>query len=648
MSRTRRSLQRKYALLFAVLVTGTVLATSAAELAGVYNDQQLALARLEQAEARGAAARIEQFLAGAERDLSNAIPAFWAVGGGTLDQRMNEYQRLLRQSPAFTEVLYVDSLGREQIRVSRLGLNLTGTEVEHARDPLFLAARAQGTAYSQVYFRDGSEPYITIARAEVGPNGGVLIAEVNLKFIWDVVSRIRVGQSGSAYVVDSQGTLIAHPNISLVLRKTNFSQLPQVQTAIAPLAAGAADVRPGGMVAVDEQGRQILTAYEVVRPLNWLVFTQQPLGEAFAPVVASVARTIALLFAGLAVALAASVVVARRMVRPIEAIQAGTARIGDGILDRPIELHTGDELETLAEKINGMTGRLRDSYVALERTTAERERQAQELRIARDIQQALLPSEITAPDGWSISTHYQPARVVGGDLYDLLPLPDGRLGLVIGDVAGEGVPAALLMATTRTVIRSVVAQGSTAPSEVLAKANALLYPDTPPNLFVTCLFAVLDPATGQLRYANAGHVAPLRRGAVTGQVDQLRARGMPLGLLPGSAYEEKEATLGVGETVLFYSDGVVEAHDTRRDMFDVPRLTAVAAAGEPTGAALIQRVLGELERFTGPGWEQEDDVTLLTLERLEETTPTCPIAAPPQWTSAPPRGAPALSISAAR
>ena len=316
----------------------------------------------------------------------------------------------------------------------------------------------------------------------------------------------------------------------------------------------------------------------MVRPLNWLVFTQQPLGEAFAPVVASVARTIALLFAGLAVALAASVVVARRMVRPIEAIQAGTARIGDGILDRPIELHTGDELETLAEKINGMTGRLRDSYVALERTTAERERQAQELRIARDIQQALLPSEITAPDGWSISTHYQPARVVGGDLYDLLPLPDGRLGLVIGDVAGEGVPAALLMATTRhrdpfggragldgAVRGSGEGQRPAVPRYAAESVRHLPVRRARPRRPVSCA----TPTRAMCR--------AVRRGAVTGQVDQLRARGMPLGLMPGSAYEEKEATLGVGETVLFYSDGVVEAHDTRRDMFDVPRLTAVAA-----------------------------------------------------------------------
>jgi serine phosphatase RsbU (regulator of sigma subunit) len=310
--------------------------------------------------------------------------------------------------------------------------------------------------------------------------------------------------------------------------------------------------------------------------------------------VASIVRTLALLVVGLAVALLGSVVAAQRMVRPIRALQAGAVRIGQGVLDQRIEIRSGDELETLADEINGMSLRLQESYAALERTTAERQRREQELRIARDIQQALLPSEISTPLGWSISIHYQPAQVVGGDLYDVLHLPGGQLALVIGDVAGEGVPAALLMATARTVLRSVVAQGSTAPDEVLSRANNLLYPDTPHILFVTCLYAVLDPLSGRLRYANAGHVAPLRLQAGGGGVDQLRARGMPLGLMPDSVYEEKEATLGFGTTVLFYSDGLVEAHDPNRAMFDIERLTAVAANGEPDGATPIKRVLTEL------------------------------------------------------
>jgi serine phosphatase RsbU (regulator of sigma subunit) len=377
------------------------------------------------------------------------------------------------------------------------------------------------------------------------------------------------------------------------------------------------------MVSVDESGRPVLTAYDAIRPLGWVVLTEQGLDEAFAPLVESLVRVAAVLVLGLLVALMASVVLARRMVRPIQALQSGAARIGAGLLDQPIEIHSGDELEDLADEINSMTVRLRDSYAALERTTAERERHEQELRIAREIQQAMLPREVPPLPGWSIGSHYQPARVVGGDLYDLLPLPDGKLALVVGDVAGEGVPAALLMATTRTVLRSIVAQHVLSPGDVLARANELLYGDIPDKLFVTCLVAVLDPRTGMLRYANAGHVPPLRRRRGNGTVQQLRARGMPLGLMPGSAYEEVQVPLEPGETVLFYSDGVVEAHDMSRRMFDSARLAEVASEGPSDGAALIERILDALSQFTGPNWDQEDDLTLLTLQRLEQE-PICP------------------------
>ena len=639
------SLQRKYALMFCVLITGAVMATSIAGLYGVYGDHQMAQARLEESEARGAAARIQQFLADTERDLSSAAPAFWAAGGGTLDQRVNDYQRLLSRAPAITDVLYVNALGREQVRVSRLGLNLIESDVDHSQDPLYVAARGHSPAYSGVTFRDGTEPYLRVAEAEPGPNGGVLIADVNLKFIWDVISGIRVGKRGLAYVVDADGILIAHPDISLVLRRSDMLGLAQVRAATAnPLPGG------GAMIAEDRRGRHVLSAFETVQPVNWRVFTEQPLEEAYAPVIASAVRSVLVLMLGIAAAFLASIVAARRMVRPIEALEAGTARIGSGVLDKPIAIRTGDELERLADEINGMTDRLRASYVALEQTTAERERREQELRIARDIQQRLLPRQIAVPDGWSINTHYQPARVVGGDLYDLITLPDGRLGLVIGDVAGEGVPAALLMATTRTILRSVVAQGATSPAEVLARANTLLYPDTPHNLFVTCLYAVLDPRTGQLRYANAGHVPPLRRTAgPDGTVNQLRARGMPLGLMPTSVYEEKEATVAHGETVLFYSDGLTEAHDAQHQMFDIGRLTSVTSDGSASGSALIQRVLAALGRFTGAGWEQEDDLMLLTLERQEQENPAClhPLR-PRPWTSTRPDPTPALSTSVAK
>jgi serine phosphatase RsbU (regulator of sigma subunit) len=639
-----RSVQRKYAFIFASLVTGAVLSSSALEMVGAYDDHRLALARTQQAETRGAAAQIEQFFRTLEAALASASPAFWGAGGGTLEQRAGEYTRLLRESPAFTEIAYVDRQGLEQLDVSRLEINRFGQHVDHSNDPVFLDSRQQTIVYGPLYFRNGSEPYITIARAEGKATSGVVLAEVNLKFLRDVVSGIRIGQSGHGYVVDKNGTLVAHPDISLVLRRTDFSDLPQVRAAIE--ASSSADANESSMTAFDNTGKPVLSTSQVIRPLGWSIVADEPLAEAFAPLGASLLRTVAVLVVGLFVALTASVVVARRMVRPIQSLRAGAARIGRGILDRPIEIHSGDELEQLADDVNGMTQKLRESYATLERTTAERERHEQELRIARDIQQGLLPRELPELTGWSIRTHYQPARVVGGDLYDVLPLRDGRLALIVGDVSGEGVPAALLMATTRAVLRSIVAQDVSAPGDVLARANEVLVTDMPGHLFVTCLFAVLDPRSGMLRYANAGHVPPLRRQSLGRGVDQLRARGMPLGLMPGSIYEEHEVTVNGGETVLFYSDGLLEAHDRNRRMFDTAGLEAVTSEAPADGDLLIHRILEALSEFTGPDWEQEDDLTLVTLEHLQQKEPACP-RHNNSWLSDQPDRTPALSISAA-
>jgi serine phosphatase RsbU (regulator of sigma subunit) len=215
-------------------------------------------------------------------------------------------------------------------------------------------------------------------------------------------------------------------------------------------------------------------------------------------------------------------------------------------------------------------------------------------------------------EGWQIAPYYQPAREVGGDFYDFLELEDGRLGLVVGDATGKGVPAALVMAATRSTLRAV-AQGSNSPGEVLRRANDPLVTDIPPNMFVTCFYAILDPKSGGLSYANAGHDLPyLHR--CSGEAEELRARGMPLGLMPGMSYEEKETILEADEAALFYSDGLVEAHDPEGEMFGFPRLRAlVAKHGEEK--SLEETLLEELYSFVGEGWEQEDDITLLMLRR---------------------------------
>ncbi|HLL78912.1 MAG TPA: SpoIIE family protein phosphatase [Ktedonobacteraceae bacterium] len=244
----------------------------------------------------------------------------------------------------------------------------------------------------------------------------------------------------------------------------------------------------------------------------------------------------------------------------------------------------------------------------------ERERLEQELRVARLIQQTLLPKELPALPGWHISSYYQPARAVGGDFYDFLYFEDGRVGIVIGDVTDKGVPAALVMATTRSILRST-ARADLSPGKVLEQTNELLHNDIPPKMFVTCLYAILDPVSGRLEYANAGHDLPYVRHGDT--VSELRATGMPLGLMPGMTYEEKELLLAPGDGILFYSDGLVEAHNSKREMFGFPHLRELLGE-DLAGVPVIDFLLAELATFTGEGWEQEDDVTLVTLRRNEE------------------------------
>ena len=251
----------------------------------------------------------------------------------------------------------------------------------------------------------------------------------------------------------------------------------------------------------------------------------------------------------------------------------------------------------------------------LEQERIERERIEQELRVARRIQQASLPKEVPSLAGWQISPYYQPAREVGGDFYDFFDLEEGRVGVVVGDATGKGMPAALVAEATSNMLRAVAqALGSSSPGKVLAQVNETLVARIPPNMFVTCFYGVLDPKSGSFTYANAGHDLPYLRRLSGDDAQELRARGMPLGLMSSMGYEEMEIVLEAGESVLFYSDGLVEAHDPKRQMFGFPRLRAlVAEHGEER--SLVEFLMEELYSFVGDGWEQEDDITLVTLRR---------------------------------
>src|ERR671912_710751 len=250
----------------------------------------------------------------------------------------------------------------------------------------------------------------------------------------------------------------------------------------------------------------------------------------------------------------------------------------------------------------------------LEQEERERERIDQELQVARRIQHASLPEEVPQLQGWQISPYYQPAREVGGDFYDFHFLSEGRVGLVVGDATGKGVPAALVMSTTCGMLQlAAQALDSSSPGEVLERVNETLWARIPANMFVTCFYAILEPESGTLRYANAGHDLPyLWHG---GDAQELRARGMPLGLMPGMHYEQKEIVLQTGDSALLYTDGLVEAHDPQREMFGFPRLQVLVSEHAEEERSLQETLLEELYSFVGEGWEQEDDITLVTLQR---------------------------------
>jgi signal transduction histidine kinase len=361
-SKRRSRLFTKYVTLFAAVVGVALLSNGIFEVFFYYREHKAALIRIQHEQAEAAAAKISQFIKEIESQLGWTTQLPWSAG--SIEQRRFDALRLLRQVPAITELAQVDSSGKERLRVSRLVMDVLDSGLDLSKDPKFTEAVANKVYYGPVYFRRESEPYMTLSLAGTRKDAGVSIAEVNLKLIWDVVSQIKVGERGKAYVVGKQGRLIAHPDISLVLRNTDMSKLTQVQAA----QDGSADAGPDSLQgALNIQGEEVLTASAPIAPLGWRMFVELPVTEAYASLYAALQRLALVLLAALAFAVLAGMFLARRMVGPINALRAGAERFGAGDFNQRIAIKTGDELEGLANQFNDMGAQLQESYADLEK-----------------------------------------------------------------------------------------------------------------------------------------------------------------------------------------------------------------------------------------------------------------------------------------
>ncbi len=374
----RGRLFRKYVALFLAVVGLALVPQGIVDIWFSYQGVKTLLVRVQSEQANSAAGKIGQFVRAIESQMAAEMQL--PLNARTEYEMRVDAVRLLRQVPALTEVAEIDGEGRERFRISRQSMDVIDSLRDYSRDPAFVGAKANKVYYGKVYFVRQSEPYMTLAIAGPDPEDGVIIGQVNLKFIWDVVSKIKVGEHGRAYVVDAQGRLIADPDISLVLRNIDLSRLDYVRQALAPTARGETD--HSGVV-TDLKGGEVLSAYAKVPPLGWVVFAEVPIDEAYAPLYRMVLRSALLLVAGLIFAFFAGLLLARRMVVPIRKLSEGAARIGGGDLAQRISIRTGDELEALGNQFNSMAARLRDSYATLERKVEERTRQLEAANLAK-------------------------------------------------------------------------------------------------------------------------------------------------------------------------------------------------------------------------------------------------------------------------
>ena len=372
----RRSLFRRYTFYLASLLSFALIASGGIGAWFAYQDARSLVDELQREKARNAALRIGQFIETVEQQMRAAAISGQTAQHADLEARQVALLKLLRLARPVGEAAWIDATGHERVRVSRLGRDAIGSDVDRAADPAVAAARQNGRWFGPIRFLRQSEPHIDMAVAGDRADDGMVVADINLKFASDVVTAIWLGENGRAYVVDAGGGLIAHPDAEEALRKANLADLPQVRAALD--AAPGANAPAPTVVSKSANGTWMIAANASIDPPGWHVIVEQPVSAAFAPVIESMARAILLLLAGIALAVAASLVLARRMAAPIRALGDGAGRIGDGHLDERVEICTGDELEALAEQFNQMAHKLRESYAGLEIKVAQRTRELEE------------------------------------------------------------------------------------------------------------------------------------------------------------------------------------------------------------------------------------------------------------------------------
>jgi serine phosphatase RsbU (regulator of sigma subunit) len=625
------------------VVCVALLANGMFEVFFSYREHKAALIRIQREQAEAAAAKLGQFIREIESQLGWTTQLPWSAG--LIEQRRFDALRLLRQVPAITELAQLDATGKERLHVSRLAMDVVDSETDFATAPQFTEAVAHKVYYGPVYFRRDSEPYMTLSLAGTRRNAGVSVAEVNLKLIWDVVSQIKVGVRGHAYVVDAQGRLIAHPDISLVLRNTDMSQLAQVRAASGDAAETTAEPV---QVARNIQGQQVLTASARVTPLGWLVFVELPVAEAYGPLYAALQRSGLVLLAALGLAVLAGMFLARRMVGPIQALRAGAARIGSGDLAQHIAIKTGDELEALAEQFNDMARRLQESYTGLEEKVELRTRELRaaleqnarlfqeveekgkqleaanlrmraELDFVGQMQQLVLPTpdELAAIDRLEIAAFMAPADEVGGDYYDVLHT-DGVVTIGIGDVTGHGLESGMLMVMTQAAIRTLQELREADPVRFLAALNRMLYH----NVRRMCsdknlTLALLTYTQGQVCISGQHEeVLIVRHGGSIERIDTIDL-GFPLGLEADIAKFVRYISVALhpGDGVVLYTDGITEAADMHHRLYGLDRLCTVISQHWAGSAQDLQAaVIADVRRHIG-AQKVFDDMTLVVAKQ---------------------------------